>query len=268
MTMAKPFTKPNITECGTSMISRESFNAPAMSCKMPTMKTHSAMGPMPYVRETSASTTAVAADALEIIPGRPPTRAAEKPMMLPAQIPFNGETPVMKENEMASGKAAMAVAMPARTFCNTLPSSPSFAWSLSLPKLMQEIGFKLCWAAVSGIWKVDDLRVISPSCTPDWLCDSSFFVRCSMNFRTKKMTKGTSRKMTRRITSNGCVSRPAELMGKDSSTVTVAFSTATVGSWREPSVLIRCSWRLAENTTSACSKLKISCNISAMEVRW
>mmetsp|Transcript_49423 Transcript_49423/g.137354 ORF Transcript_49423/g.137354 Transcript_49423/m.137354 type:complete len:413 (+) Transcript_49423:556-1794(+) len=127
MTMARPLTKPSITECGIRVMSCESLNAAAMICRTPTMKTHRAMGPIPSSgsSETRARTTAVAAEALEIMPGRPPASAAEMPTMHPAQMPFSGEAPVMKENEMASGRTAMAVEKPARMFCRTVPSSGS-----------------------------------------------------------------------------------------------------------------------------------------------
>jgi len=49
-------------------------------------------------------------------------------------------------------------------------------------------------------------------------------MRFSTIFHTKKMAKGTSKKMTSKTTSLGLVSRPAELMGKDSSTMTVFLS--------------------------------------------
>mmetsp|Transcript_99739 Transcript_99739/g.282499 ORF Transcript_99739/g.282499 Transcript_99739/m.282499 type:complete len:394 (-) Transcript_99739:453-1634(-) len=127
MTMARPLTKPSITECGIMVMNLDSRRAAAMICRTPTMKTQSAMGPMPSSgsSDTRARTTAVAAEALEIMPGRPPTSAAEMPMMQPAQMPLRGETPVMKEKDIASGSAAIAVENPASTFWRKVPSSGS-----------------------------------------------------------------------------------------------------------------------------------------------
>jgi len=57
--------------------------------------------------------TAIAAVAAEIMPGRPPTKATTTAMQNEAYSPTLGSTPAMIENAMASGIRASATTMPA-----------------------------------------------------------------------------------------------------------------------------------------------------------
>mmetsp|Transcript_61240 Transcript_61240/g.190253 ORF Transcript_61240/g.190253 Transcript_61240/m.190253 type:complete len:277 (+) Transcript_61240:1166-1996(+) len=221
MTMARPLTNPSITGCGMSVMKRESLRAAAMICKMPTMKTQSAMGPMPRCgsSETCARTTAVAAEALEIMPGRPPTRAAQRPMMQPAQMPFSGETPVMKEKEIASGNAAMAVEKPASAFCSTVPSSASML-SLLLDGLS---GVRLTFCGSASMLYEEPSRVIWPSFF-------TFCCRLSWMRRKAYITKGMQRQAHRSTTSTtfrvpSC--SPEELMGMAGSGACVGRASST-----------------------------------------
>ena len=69
--------------------------------------------------------TAVAAVAAEIMPGRPPVMATSTAMENDAYSPIFGSTPAMMENAMASGISASATTSPASTSPRTLPSQSS-----------------------------------------------------------------------------------------------------------------------------------------------
>mmetsp|Transcript_31592 Transcript_31592/g.74350 ORF Transcript_31592/g.74350 Transcript_31592/m.74350 type:complete len:117 (-) Transcript_31592:232-582(-) len=113
MTTVKPFTKPNITGCGTSRI-----NLPVLRkaiCNIPATKAQTDRYGAPMAAQSGATTTEQAPLAELQIPGRPPKVAATKPKRTVVQSPTSGETPATYENEIASGIIANDTASPAAT---------------------------------------------------------------------------------------------------------------------------------------------------------
>ena len=75
MTIAKPFTKPNITGYGTIRINLPSLNRAKMVCKIPINTTVAKRNSTPCSTTRATITTANAPVAPEIIPGLPPNTA-------------------------------------------------------------------------------------------------------------------------------------------------------------------------------------------------
>ena len=129
ITIAKPFTKPSITGCGTRRINLPNLNTPAIICSIPVsttvanrycspiLSTGTSMAfPIALPVDTRATiTTAIAPVAPEIIPGRPPNTAVIKPTIKAAYKPTNGPTPATKAKAIASGTNAKATVRPDST---------------------------------------------------------------------------------------------------------------------------------------------------------
>ena len=69
----------------------------------------------------TATTTAMAPVAPEIMPGRPPKDEVISPKKTADQSPTIGSTPAIKENAMASGTSASATVKPERVSSFQLP---------------------------------------------------------------------------------------------------------------------------------------------------
>ena len=73
--IASALTKPVITERETKRITRPSFRSPAPICSSPARTVAASRYWSPWSRTRVTISTAVAAVAAEIMPGRPPTKA-------------------------------------------------------------------------------------------------------------------------------------------------------------------------------------------------
>ncbi len=110
--IARPFTKPNITGCGTSLINFPSLRKPTINCIIPARITVAKIYSTPWLRESATNTTATAPVAPEIIPGLPPNTAVISPIMKAAYKPVSGERPAMNAKAIASGISARATVSP------------------------------------------------------------------------------------------------------------------------------------------------------------
>lgn len=114
MIMAKPFTNPKITGCGTRRISFPNLRIPAANWITPARITVAKMYSMPCDFTSVTNTTATAPVAPEIIPGRPPKMEVTIPIMNAAYNPVNGDSPAMSAKAIASGTKANATVNPER----------------------------------------------------------------------------------------------------------------------------------------------------------
>ncbi len=115
MTMARPFTNPNITGSGTIRINLPNRNTPARICRMPINTTVANKYSTPCCATNATITTANAPVAPEIIPGRPPIAAVISPTRNAAYKPTKGSTPATKAKATASGTSAKATVSPDNT---------------------------------------------------------------------------------------------------------------------------------------------------------
>ena len=113
--MARPFTNPKITGCGTKRMSFPSFKKPAKACMIPAKITVANTYSTPYSFAKDTITIATAPVAPEIIPGRPPKIAVTKPTTKAAYKPVKGESPAIRAKAMASGTSAKATVKPEST---------------------------------------------------------------------------------------------------------------------------------------------------------
>ena len=112
--MARPFTKPNITDLGTIRINFPSLNIPAEICMIPMRTTVAKRYSTPCSLTRLTITTARAPVAPEIMPGLPPATEAINPTKNAAYKPTKGSTPATNANATASGTNAKATVRPER----------------------------------------------------------------------------------------------------------------------------------------------------------
>src|SRR5690606_30357139 len=113
--IASALTNPTMTLRG---MNRNSFATPKSASriwKTPASRIVASRYSTPWVGATSATTSATAPVAAEIIAARPPTNAIDTAMTNELKRPTRGSTPAMIENAIASGMSASATARPART---------------------------------------------------------------------------------------------------------------------------------------------------------
>ena len=120
MTIASPFTKPNITGWGTKRINFPHCIRPANICRIPIKTTVANKYSTPCSATSATMTTAKAPVAPEIIPGRPPKTAVTNPTRKAAYSPTKGCTPATKANATASGIRAKATVSPDKSSVLTL----------------------------------------------------------------------------------------------------------------------------------------------------
>ena len=112
ITIARPFTKPSITGCGTSRMNLPHCMTPAKIWISPMSTTVANRYSTPCCATKATITTAKAPVAPEIIPGRPPINAVIRPTRNAAYSPTNGFTPATKAKATASGTRARATVRP------------------------------------------------------------------------------------------------------------------------------------------------------------
>ena len=135
ITIAKPFTKPNITGCGTIRINLPNLKIPAKIWRIPIKTTVAKRYCTPCSDTKDTITTARAPVAPDIIPGRPPKKAVINPTIKAAYKPAKGATPATKANAIASGTRAIATVRPDRiSILNKENEAPSFGIYSSLFK--------------------------------------------------------------------------------------------------------------------------------------
>ncbi|MNY18341.1 hypothetical protein D3C86_1517170 [compost metagenome] len=115
ITIANPFTKPYMTDCGTSRMNFASLKSPTKIWNTPAsaMAANTYSSPCNCIRAINTITVAPAPP--EINPGRPPKMAVNKPMINAPYNPTSGGKPANKANESDSGIMVMATVNPART---------------------------------------------------------------------------------------------------------------------------------------------------------
>jgi hypothetical protein len=127
MTIANPFTNPNITGWGTMRINFPKRNTPAKICRIPIRTTVANKYWAPWSTTKETMTTANAPVAPEIIPGLPPITAVINPTIKAAYNPDKGVTPATKANAIASGTRAKATVRPESiSILNSVKEGPSF----------------------------------------------------------------------------------------------------------------------------------------------
>ena len=115
ITIAKPFTKPYITGCGTSRMNLPSLNSPASICNTPASTTAAKTYSTPCLAANATITTATAPVAPEIMPGLPPRMLVTRPITKAAYRPVSGERPAINAKATASGINASATVRPEST---------------------------------------------------------------------------------------------------------------------------------------------------------
>ena len=115
MITAKPFTKPNITGCGTNRINLPNLKTPTKICINPAKTTAAKTYSIPFDCINAIKTTTVAPAPPETIPGLPPKMAVTKPIINAAYKPVNGEKPAKMANDNDSGIMVIATVKPAKT---------------------------------------------------------------------------------------------------------------------------------------------------------
>ena len=127
MTIASPFTNPNITGWGTMRMNFPNLKTPAKICKIPIKTTVANKYWAPWSTTKETITTANAPVAPEIIPGLPPMTAVINPTIKAAYRPDKGVTPATKANAIASGTRANATVRPESiSILNNEKDGPSF----------------------------------------------------------------------------------------------------------------------------------------------
>ena len=122
ITMARPFTKPIITGCGTRRMNFPNRRAPKTNWIRPESTTAAKRYSIPNLAQSGARTTAVAPAAPEMTPCCEPKIAVKKAMVAAAWSPTTGGTPATKVKASDSGIIDSVVVSPART-CDTTPSA-------------------------------------------------------------------------------------------------------------------------------------------------
>ena len=115
ITIAKPFTKPYITGCGTNRMNFPSRKTPARIWSTPASTTAANTYSTLYCTAKATITTATAPVAPEIMPGLPPKVLVTRPITKAAYRPVRGESPAIKAKATASGTSAKATVRPERT---------------------------------------------------------------------------------------------------------------------------------------------------------
>ena len=112
ITIARPFTKPNITGYGIMRINLPHRNRPTLICIRPINTTVANKYSTPWSTTNDTITTAKAPVAPEIMPGRPPNTAVISPTIKAEYSPTNGCTCATKAKATASGTRANATVSP------------------------------------------------------------------------------------------------------------------------------------------------------------
>ncbi|MNT69549.1 hypothetical protein D3C72_2078760 [compost metagenome] len=112
--MANPFTKPNITGCGTRRINFPSLKTPTRICKTPAKATAANTYSKPCDFIKAINTITVAPAPPDTIPGLPPKMAVTNPIINAAYKPVNGGKPANIAKESDSGIIVIATVKPAK----------------------------------------------------------------------------------------------------------------------------------------------------------
>ena len=115
MIIAKPFTNPNITGCGTNRMNLPNLNKPIKICITPAKATAANTYSKPFDCIKAIKTITVAPAPPDTIPGLPPKTAVTKPIMKAAYNPTSGGKPANIANDNDSGIMVMATVNPAKT---------------------------------------------------------------------------------------------------------------------------------------------------------
>ena len=115
ITIARPFTNPNITGCGTSLMNFPSLKSPIKIWITPAKATaaNTYSSPLEFIKAIRVITVAPAPP--EIIPGLPPKIAVINPAIKEAYKPINGGKPARIAKDNDSGIIVIATVKPANT---------------------------------------------------------------------------------------------------------------------------------------------------------